>query len=107
MALDMLELRSKNWPLGTWAISLISLLASSLISYYLRNFTDSLLLYLPTSLAIVLVHWFGLRVLPLTYINSFFTLWLWAAPGNFAYLLLLATREPVIIFTSWILANQI
>ena len=100
------DLKSPKWPFWTWALSLLILLFGSLVSFYLRNFTDSLLLYLPTAMAIVLVHWFGLRVLPLTYINSFFTLWIWGAPGSLGYLLLLATREPVIVFASWALANH-
>src|SRR5215510_1486193 len=106
MADTLSEFKNSRWSLWVWVIALVILLSASVISFYLRNFSDSLLLYLPTSIAIVLVHWLGLRVLPLTYINSYFTLWLWGAPGSFGYLLLLATREPVIIFTSWFLAHK-
>lgn len=107
MPFSPFNIQSQRWSFWTYLISLAVLLSGSLISYYLRNFTDSLLLYLPTSVAIVLVHWFGVRVLPFTYINSLFTLYLWGAPGGVPYLMLLATREPIIVFVSWALANKI
>src|SRR5688572_19586809 len=98
MPFSPFNVQTQRWSPMTYLISLAVLLSGSLVSYYLRNFTDSLLLYLPTSVAIVLVHWFGVRVLPLTYINSLFTLFLWGAPGEVPYLMVLATREPVIVF---------
>lgn len=107
MADSPFPIQSQRWSLWTYLISCLVLISGSLISYYLRNFTDSLLLYLPTSLAIVLVHWFGLRVLPFAYLNSLFTLYLWAAPGTIGYLMALATREPVIVFVSWLFGNKI
>ncbi len=96
-----------KWNLGTWALLLVTLLASSYFSYYTRTFTDSLLLYLPTSLAIVMVHWFGPRVLLLAIINAFFTLVLWKAPGGWDRIILLASREPVIVFVSWVLCKNL
>jgi signal transduction histidine kinase len=62
---------------------------------------------MPTSIAIVMIHWFGLRVLPLTFLNALFTLILWQAPGGLDRMLLLATREPLAVFTSWFLCKNI
>ena len=45
----------------------------SYISYQARSISDALLLYLPTSLAFIMVHQFGLRVQPLAFINLFVT----------------------------------
>jgi two-component system, sensor histidine kinase len=100
---------SKNhtWNLGTWVLLMLILLSGSYISYYLRTYTDSLLLYLPTSLAFVMVHWFGPRILPLAFINAFVTLYLWQAPGEWDRILLLASREPVIVFASWFLCRDL
>jgi two-component system, sensor histidine kinase len=100
---------SKNhtWNLGTWLLLMLILLAGSYISYYARSFTDSLLLYMPTSLAFIMVHWFGLRILPLAFINAFVTLFLWQAPGPWERILFLASREPVIVFVSWILCKNL
>lgn len=86
---------------------MIILIISSFISYYLKNLTSSFLLYLPTSIAIVMVHWFGLRVLPLTFINAIVTLLLWQALGDWTRILLLATREPVVVFASWFLCKKL
>lgn len=98
---------NRNWNPGTWIVLMLILLAGSFISSYLKNFTDSLLLYLPTSLAFVMVHWFGPRILPLAFINGFVTLFLWNAPGGWDRLFVFATREPVIVFVSWYLCKDL
>ena len=100
---------SKNhtWNLGTWVLLMLILLAGSYISFYVRTYTDSLLLYLPTSLAFVMVHWFGPRILPLAFINALVTLFLWQAPGDWDRILFLASREPVIVFASWFLCKDL
>ena len=95
------------WNPGTWILLMLILLAGSYISFYVRTFTDSLLLYLPTSLAIVMVHWFGPRILPLAFINALVTLFLWQAPGPWERILFLASREPVIVFASWFLCRDL
>ena len=99
--------KNQKWNPGTWILLMLVLLAGSYISYYARTFTDSLLLYLPTSLAIVMVHWFGPRILPLAFINALFTLFLWNAPGPWERILFLASREPVIVFASWFLCKNL
>ncbi len=98
---------NSNWGIWTWPLLMIILIISSFISYYLKNLTSSFLLYLPTSIAIVMVHWFGLRVLPLTFINAIVTLLLWQALGDWTRILLLATREPVVVFASWFLCKKL
>lgn len=106
--MDKEQLTPDNkWNAGTWIILMLVLLAGSFISYYLKDFTESLLLYLPTSLAIIMVHWFGPRILPLAFINGFVTLVLWNAQGGWGRILLLATREPVVVFASWFLCRDL
>jgi signal transduction histidine kinase len=96
-----------RWNAGTWFLLMLVLITGTFISYYLRNFTDSLLLYLPTSLGFVMVHWFGPRVLPLAFINGYITLVLWNAPGGWERILLLTTREPLIVFASWFFCRHL
>jgi two-component system, sensor histidine kinase len=101
------ESSAPKWGIWTWPVLTLILIISSLISYHLRNLSNSFLLYMPTSIAIVMIHWFGLRVLPLTFLNALFTLILWQAPGGLDRMLLLATREPLAVFTSWFLCKNI
>ncbi len=96
-----------KWGVWTWPLLMIILIISSFVSYYLKNLTNSFLLYLPTSIAIVMVHWFGIRVLPLTFLNAIITLLLWKAPGDWDRILLLATREPVAVFASWFFCKKL
>ena len=96
-----------KWGVWTWPLLMLILIISSFVSYYLKNLTNSFLLYLPTSIAIVMVHWFGLRVLPLTFLNAIITLLLWQAPGGWDRILLLATREPVAVFASWFFCKKL
>ena len=98
---------NSRWGIWTWPLLMSILLMSSLFSYSLRNLTSSFLLYMPTSIAIVMVHWFGLRVLPLTFLNALFTLVLWEAKGEWDWILLLATREPMVAFASWYFCKNI
>lgn len=98
---------NQKWNLGTWVLLMLVLLAGSYISFFFRSFTDSLLLYLPIALAFVMVHWFGLRILPLVFINAVITLFLWNASGGVGRILLLATHEPVIVFVSWVLCKNL
>lgn len=99
--------KDQKWNPGTWVLLMLILLAGSYVSYYARSITDSLLLYLPTSIAFIMVHWFGLRILPLAFINAFVTLFLWNAPGPWERILFLASREPVIVFASWFLCKNL
>lgn len=77
------------------------LVSISYSSYFLRNFTDSVLLYLPTPFAIILLYWYGPRMLPIIYINEIVTLVLWGAPGGWTRILLLATHAPAMTLSSW------
>jgi two-component system, sensor histidine kinase len=77
------------------------LAAAAVISFQLRTVTNSLLLYLPTALSLVVVHWFGLRMLPVIYLNAILTLLIWGASGGFLRIAILATHEPVVAAASW------
>jgi two-component system, sensor histidine kinase len=83
------------------------LVAGAFISFKLRTVTDSLLLYLPSALSIVLVHWIGLRILPLIYLNGIVTLIIWSATGDYLRIGLLATHEPAVALASWLLVNKV
>jgi signal transduction histidine kinase len=54
----------------------------------------------------VMVHWFGIRVLPLTFLNSIVTVLLWQAPGGWDRIVLLSLREPLVVFASWFLCKK-
>ncbi len=83
-----------------WLASLALMVAASLISYQFQHLTNSLLLYLPTALAIVLIHWYGYQMLPLIYINGIITLLIWNIPGGWTRILIVATHEPVVALVS-------
>jgi len=95
-----------KWTWLTWLQVTVVLVLGSVISVLLRNFNNSLLLYLPLALGIVLIHWFGPKVLPLTYFNGLLTLFLWNSPGGLIHHLIVATHEPVVSLLSWLLAKK-
>jgi signal transduction histidine kinase len=88
-------------------ICLISLLSITFFSYELRNFTNSLLLYLPIGLSIVLVHWYGYRILPVIYLNAIASLWIWRSKSDLMFILIVATHEPLIAFVSKFLVDKV
>lgn len=92
---------SVQWKWWTWPVLLAFLVSISYGSYFLRNFTDSVLLYLPTPFAIILLYWYGPRMLPIIYLNEIVTLVLWGAPGGWTRILLIAIHAPVMTFSSW------
>src|SRR6478752_9266450 len=96
-----------KWGPGTWVLLMIILIISSTLSFYLRNLTNSFLLYLSISVSIVMIHWFGLRVLFLSYVNAIFTLVIWNAPGEWWYIMLSGFREPLLAFSSWFFCQNI
>lgn len=79
----------------------------SVMSYYLRSITDSLLLYLPIAFSVILIHWYGWRILLIIYINAIVTLLLWKAQGPWWRILLFATHEPVIAIVSKVLVDNL
>ncbi len=92
-----------KWAWWMWPLLLIFLISISYGSYFLRNFTDSVLVYLPIPFAIILLYWYGPRMLPIIYLNEIATLVLWGAPGGWARILLLATHAPLMTYASWYL----
>lgn len=83
------------------------LIIASIASYYLRSISDSLLLYLPIAFSIILVHWYGWRMLIIIYINAVFTLFFWEAQGPLWRILLIATNQPLIAFISKFLVDRL
>ena len=94
-----------KWTWLTWLQVTLVLVFGSIVSILLRNFNNSLLLYLPLAFGIVLVHWFGPRVLPLTFLNGVLTLFLWGSPGGWVRYMVVATHEPIVSLISWLLAR--
>ncbi len=90
-----------------YALWLCFLVIISLLSYHLRNFTNSLLLFLPIALSIVLVQWYGYSFLPVIFINGIITLLIWRANGSWAYILLIATHEPLVALLSKLLVSKV
>jgi signal transduction histidine kinase len=83
------------------------LTTGSYASILVGKIDSSLLLYLPAALGIIFVHWYGLRVLPLTFLNGLLTVFLWKAKGSFLWILFLASHEPAVALVSWLLARHL
>lgn len=97
---------SAKWAWWVWPLLLLFLVSISYGSYYLRNFTDSVLLYLPTPFAIILLYWYGPRMLSIIYLNEILTLVLWGAPGGWLRIVLLASHAPIMTYASWFLFRR-
>lgn len=97
---------SAKWVWWAWPLLLAVLVSISYGSYFLRNFTDSILLYLPTPFAIVLLYWYGPRMLPIIYLNEIATLVIWGAPGGWMRIALIASHAPIMTYTSWFLFKR-
>lgn len=91
----------EKWAWWVWFALLALLVIVSYGSYFLRNFSDSILLYLPTPFSIILIYWFGPRMLPIIYVNEVITFVLWGASGGWVRIALLALHAPISIFSSW------
>lgn len=96
-----------KWVWWGWPILMVVIVAISYGSYFLRNFTDSVLLYLPTPFAIILLYWYGPRMLILVYLNEIITLVLWGASGGWLRIGLLALHAPLMTFASWYLFKRL
>lgn len=95
-----------KWTWLTWLQLALVLAVGSILSVLLRNYNNSLLLYLPSAIAVIFIQWFGPRVLVLSYLNGIVTLFLWNAPGDWLRYLMLASHEPLVCFLSWLFARK-
>lgn len=95
-----------KWTWLSWFQLALVLVVGSVLSVLLRNYNNSLLLYLPSAFAVVLIQWFGPRILVISYLNGILTLFLWSAPGDWLRYLLIATHEPLVCFLSWLLGRR-
>src|SRR5258705_5282241 len=96
----------QKWTWLTWLQLSLVLVLGSILSVLLRNYNNSLLLYLPSAIGIVFIQWFGPRVLILSYLNGIITLFLWNAPGDWLRYLILASHEPLVCTLSWLFARK-
>ena len=71
-----------KWTWLTWLQLALVLMLGSILSVLLRNYNNSLLLYLPSAIAVIYIQWFGPRILLLSYLNGILNLFLWNAPGD-------------------------
>lgn len=96
----------QQWTWLTWFQLALVLVLGSILSVLLRNYNNSLLLYLPSAIAVIFIQWFGPRVLILSYLNGILTLFLWNAPGDWVRYLMLASHEPLVCLLSWLLGRK-
>ncbi|MBX2895689.1 MAG: hypothetical protein KF763_09625 [Cyclobacteriaceae bacterium] len=85
----------------------LCLIGLSYLSFQLGTVTNSLLLYLPLVIGIVLVHWFGWRIIPVLLINGFVTLMIWGVTHFDLKLILISTHEAVVALVSWLFVTRI
>ncbi len=83
------------------------LVTLSYLSHQLGNVTNSLLLYLPLVLGILYVHWFGLKALPVIFINGVTTMMIWGVTKFPLKMVVLTTHEAAVALSSWLLYTQI
>lgn len=83
------------------------LVTLSYLSYQLSNVTNSLLLYLPLVLGILFIHWFGLKILPVIFINGVTTMLIWGVTKFPLKMAVLTTHEAAVALSSWLLYTQL
>lgn len=94
----------RQLPWWTWLVPLPVFVLGYEVSYLFRGIFGSSIIYLPLTVGIILVHWWGPRVLtPLYLVSIFFTkAWggTWLGP-------LVATHDTVTVLLSWLLYRKI
>src|SRR5688572_27161242 len=94
-----------NLPWWTWLVPILLIHLGTEISLqfkYAQGVSD---FYLPTSIALVLIQWWGpARVIPALYINAVLSTYLWGIPTERWFdWLLYGIPETVFIILSWYL----
>ena len=90
-------------PWWTWVVPLPVFILGYQISAEFRSIFGSSIVYLPITLGIVLVHWWGPRVLTPLYLTSIFLTQAWSYT---VYAPLIATHDTVCVFASWLLYRK-
>lgn len=89
-------------PWWTWVLPFIFFHAGSHISMFFQIPSGSSLFYLPVPLSIILIHWWGLRILPSLIVNSFITALIWDQ-NQFNWWPAISIQESLCAFFSWYL----
>ncbi len=84
----------------TWLVVVAILFLGSLVSEYFRFIEDVSLFYLPIPLGIILINWWGSRVLFAYYFVTVLCIYLFGYP-DLALLPLLAAHQTFTVFLSW------
>lgn len=83
-----------------WVLAFLILFIGSFTSEHFRFINDVSLFYLPIPLGIILINWWGPRMLIVYYLMTIFTIYLWGY-SNLVLLPLLAAHQTSTIFISW------
>lgn len=96
---------SLSW--WTWVIPFVVLCAGSHISALFKYAPGAAFYYLPTSIGIILINWWGpARVVPAVFINACLNAGLWEV-GDWRLYPLYAIPETVYVFLSWFLFTHL
>jgi two-component system, cell cycle sensor histidine kinase and response regulator CckA len=91
-------------PLWTWVVPFILFHLGTRLSLTTFFSPGVAIIYLPTALGMVLIHWWGPRVLLPLYINALICVPYWDLPA--AYAPLFALPETLTVFLSWLLFSK-
>ncbi len=92
-------------PWWTWVLPFFLLFVGSFVSEYFRFLKGVSLFYLPIPIGIILINWWGPRVLVAYFINTLIGAYIWGFP-NLALLPVLAAHQTSTIFLSWFLCSK-
>lgn len=92
-------------PWWTWVIPIFVLHIGSEVSVLLRYDQGVSAYYLPSAISIVLIHWWGPRVLPAIYLNAIFSNVLWGVSRIYLWPVYGFT-DVIVAFLSWYLFSK-
>lgn len=92
-------------PWWTWVIPIFVLHIGSEVSVLLRYDQGVSAYYLPTAISIVLIHWWGPRVLPAVYLNAIVSNTLWGVSRIYLWPVYGFT-DVIVTFLSWYLFSK-
>ena len=87
-------------PWWTWVVPFFVAYTGTLLSLWFRTDPGTSLWYLPTALGIVMVYWWGPRVLIGVYLNAVLCAPLWGLPAQWSFLY--ALPETLEVGLSWL-----
>lgn len=95
-------------PWWTWVVPLPVVVIAYKVSFLFIGLFGSSIIYLPITLGIVMVHWWGPRVLTPLYITAVVFSQSWNEPvTSYLEAPLVATHDTVTVFLSWLLYRKI